>query len=210
MSLNLSLRSNGYKQLILPFSWENFQKRTQPRRRHFPLFIQPPVNRTLFPVTFGELVKVDIEALHDGACDEAKSWTDGGRSEEEAWKTTGKGHEQSHQEWLSSITILFTQVHALMLTHAATVSVQHFYSKIMKTIIASIILQPFLKYNLMRSWRLYRDKEVSSSCWHDRQCRRCQKAGWERHQFLAGAAPAAAEGTLGAGRGCPAGCRSDW
>lgn len=39
-----------------------------------------------FPVTFGELVKVDKEALHDGARDEAEGWTNGGRGEEEAWK----------------------------------------------------------------------------------------------------------------------------
>lgn len=39
-----------------------------------------------FPVTFGGLVKVHVEALHDGARDEAEGWTDGGRGEEQAWK----------------------------------------------------------------------------------------------------------------------------
>lgn len=39
-------------------------------------------------LTFGQLVKVDIKAQHQGAGDEAEGRADGGRSEEEAWKNT--------------------------------------------------------------------------------------------------------------------------
>lgn len=45
-----------------------------------------PSTQQQFPVTFGELVNVHEEALHDGARDEAEGRTDGGRGEEEAWK----------------------------------------------------------------------------------------------------------------------------
>lgn len=69
----------------------------------------PAVHRTVFFVTFGDLVKVDIEALHDGAHDEAKGWTDGGRSEEETWEQQQEKHEQSHQDRGIITTILFTR-----------------------------------------------------------------------------------------------------
>lgn len=38
-------------------------------------------------LTFGQLVKVDVEAQHDGPGDEAKGRADGGQGEEDAWKT---------------------------------------------------------------------------------------------------------------------------
>lgn len=42
------------------------------------------------PLTFVKLVKVDEEAQHEGASDEAEGRADGGRSEEEACKKNKK------------------------------------------------------------------------------------------------------------------------
>lgn len=38
-------------------------------------------------LTFGKLVKVNVEAQHEGAADEAEGRADGGDGEEDAWET---------------------------------------------------------------------------------------------------------------------------
>lgn len=68
----------------------------------------------------------------------------------------------------------------------------------------------FLFITLSSQLASYRDREVSSSCWRSRRCRRYQRAVWGPFRFPTAAGPAAAADTPPAGRGSPAGCSSGW
>lgn len=81
----------------------------------------------MFPLTLGQLVKVDIEAQHDGARDEAKGWTDGGRSKEETWKGQQEMDMSPHHPCVYTEVVWLWAATAgdkiACLTHAAKLSI---------------------------------------------------------------------------------------
>lgn len=56
-------------------------------------------------LTFGQLVKVDIKAQHQGAADEAERRADGGHGEQDAWKQPNEVQDVQFL-WLKSNQML--------------------------------------------------------------------------------------------------------